>query len=677
MTTNLKIAYPDMPFNALSITSSETYSTDYPVLNLVNGSRGKRAELATAFTGQHEIEFDLGSGINQACDYVALGDAKIFKKSGVTQFQLKGSSASYRAPSSISGLIAWFDPTKDVTYDSLRRISQVSDQSGNNNHATQSTDANKPVYSRADNKENQFLYSDDQSNAAYTSESLTSATYGSTDYLGNSTATRLLCAAASSRHRRYQSGYATRPAGTQYTFSVDVKKDNYNTLWIGDAALFSWHGAGFNVNTGAFTGNETALNSKSVQNLGNGWYRVTITYTASSSGNPAPSVYFEPTGASQPNSFVAAGTEAVYTARWSFREGAADSDHITTTDYRQFRGINGNRCMVFDGSNDHLTANGVAASITGDDKAFTISMIIRQAVIPTVGDSTPISFGRSSSATPYIWLTAGGASGVTYYFDKRDDASGTATRSGGTPDTSIHVLTWVYTGTTASFYIDGVAAYTAQTLNTGTLTLDRMGIGALVRNTISNYLNGKIGDLIVFNTALSDANRESVEAYLTSKWSTSAAATIDIENLDDFTGGQERDYIQTFTETSAYRYWIAQIESDTATTRPLSKLYFGKLFDLEREPQFERSVTSERSDKQIYEKNKFSLNYQGISTNKRLEFEEKIGQYSDSNEVFLYTNSYNAVMLGTSLISCAIKDYSFESKGAKQNSLTIDLEETY
>ena len=155
---------------------------------------------------------------------------------------------------------------------------------------------------------------------------------------------------------------------------------------------------------------------------------------------------------------------------------------------------------------------------------------------------------------------------------------------------------------------------------------------------------------------------------------TVATVTLSSITLD---GGQDRDYLTTFNETSAYRYWLVEMDSSGDTKRPVSKLYFGTLFDIGRDPQFSRSVSSDKGDKSIYEKDKMSLSYNGVSTTKRQDFESKIGDYSDANDVILYANSYTAVLAGKSLISCAITDYSFEARGAKQNDLRIELEESY
>ncbi|MEO0337093.1 MAG: LamG-like jellyroll fold domain-containing protein, partial [Pseudomonadota bacterium] len=53
------------------------------------------------------------------------------------------------SPDQISGLAMWLDPQADVAVDGSNRISQWSDQSGNNYHAVQSDDSEKPTLSAA------------------------------------------------------------------------------------------------------------------------------------------------------------------------------------------------------------------------------------------------------------------------------------------------------------------------------------------------------------------------------------------------------------------------------------------------------------------------------------------------------------------------------------------------
>lgn len=681
MATNLKMGFPDIPFQCQSITSSETYDSAYPVKNLVNGSRGKRAQLATALAGQHEIEFDLGSGVSQACDYLALLGAKELKSSGVTQVQLKGSSASYRVPSTISGLVSWLDPTKDVTYDSTtRQVTQINDQSGNGNHATDpASAANRPLYSRADNRENFLTYSEQQSNSAWDKSTYpcTAIDNDIANFEGRVNATRITATAGTSRHGAVWHNATNRPIlippGSQWIYEVDVKAGTASYVWIGDQADSAWHGAGLNLTNGTWVSLGTGV-TKDVTSLGNGWYRVKLTITAVNNPRPSPGVWLANSSHNtSPPSIAAAGTETFYMTRAQLRRVGTDNTYLLSEAAVQIAGINGNRSIVFDGSNDYLLITN--STLSGSDKPFTILAAFKSGLVGT-SDCTIMGMGNSSDSDTYQIFKPNATGGGGYVFARRDDGGTTKTISGGSGDGNTRIASLVFTGTTGTAYIDGVSVATGD-LDVGTTSINRIAIGArYLAGAISLAFSGKIGDFIIYDSALGTSDRQAVEAYLTSKWVTTAAATIDVSSLT-LQGGQDRDYITTFSETSACRYWIVQMESDLATLRPLSKLYFGKLFDMGRDPQFQREGSFSGNPAHIYQKKELNLDYKGISTTKRLEFEEKIGQFSDTNEVVLVPSSYTNLLLGESMLSCAIKDYSFDTHGARQNSLKIALKETF
>jgi hypothetical protein len=157
------------------------------------------------------------------------------------------------------------------------------------------------------------------------------------------------------------------------------------------------------------------------------------------------------------------------------------------------------------------------------------------------------------------------------------------------------------------------------------------------------------------------------------------ATIVDIDlTTITLTGGHDRDYIETFAETSEYRYWIARFTSVDASYRTLSKLYFGKLFDLGRDPLMQSSArTSYHQDKAMHERKELSLSYSGITSAKRQDFEEKILQYKDINEVLLHTTSYELPFLNTDLLSAKINAGSFSVKNVVQHDLSLDIEETY
>ena len=79
----------------------------------------------------------------------------------------------------------------------------------------------------------------------------------------------------------------------------------------------------------------------------------------------------------------------------------------------------------------------------------------------------------------------------------------------------LQVVTMFVSGSSLIPYINGVAE-TAKTGTTGATTV--LDIGAYQDGTSQNW-NGYVGDILVYNTALSTSQRQSIEGYLSRKWS--------------------------------------------------------------------------------------------------------------------------------------------------------------
>ena len=72
--------------------------------------------------------------------------------------------------------------------------------------------------------------------------------------------------------------------------------------------------------------------------------------------------------------------------------------------------------------------------------------------------------------------------------------------------------------TTSTVRKDGVSVATSgHSTNTPNITDSPFVIGRLA-NYLANKLNGHIGEVLVYDTKLSDADRDSVESYLNTKW---------------------------------------------------------------------------------------------------------------------------------------------------------------
>jgi len=165
--------------------------------------------------------------------------------------------------------------------------------------------------------------------------------------------------------------------------------------------------------------------------------------------------------------------------------------------------LNGLPVVRFDGSNDYLDLT--VGQPMGD---FTIAMITKlsgqnyapQFGITTASGFTPVWYFSSTGGS---WRS--NASGNPEYF-----VSYGATFTG---QTSVAVLR--RTGNQLMASIDGTA-YSAVTCTTTAQTLSRIGARGL--GAWANYYPGDMGEVLIWNQALTNDQRQRVEAYLAYKW---------------------------------------------------------------------------------------------------------------------------------------------------------------
>lgn len=177
--------------------------------------------------------------------------------------------------------------------------------------------------------------------------------------------------------------------------------------------------------------------------------------------------------------------------------------------------INGLNVVRFDGTDDRLTMDGLASLFSGTDQPFSMVMVAKK--IGNVGNGTYFSFSRSSSVTPLHLLRTNTT--VSYGSVRRDDANTLSNLTAGTPDTTAHVLAWVFTGTAVTLHIDGTSTIGAAQ-DVGAMTVDQVDIGAVHSITASDFANMDVGEVILASTALSDADRIFLQGYLKTRWGT-------------------------------------------------------------------------------------------------------------------------------------------------------------
>jgi hypothetical protein len=151
---------------------------------------------------------------------------------------------------------------------------------------------------------NLLLYSDDFSNAAWAQPNIAVTANAITSPDGTLTADKFLSNTFNGTHNANQS--AAKASGTAYTFVVSVKAAEYGYALVGqqyNAASYSDNF--FDLTAGTWTVTGDGSPTLSAQSLGNGWWRLAVTVTASGTGS-----YQSYVGGAPSTSVVYAGDNA-------------------------------------------------------------------------------------------------------------------------------------------------------------------------------------------------------------------------------------------------------------------------------------------------------------------------------------------------------------------------------
>lgn len=178
--------------------------------------------------------------------------------------------------------------------------------------------------------------------------------------------------------------------------------------------------------------------------------------------------------------------------------------------------FNGKPIIRFDDAawpnNDNLfsTATHTLPSGNGNYSAF---IVFSQAMQVVSWNYAFIWGGRSTKTGVHILSPSGnggeqGVAWIGYY------GAGSAVFT-GLNDGNPHVISLIYNGTNHTPYKDSVVG-TANNNNNGNVATTGIGVGC--NGTEDEVFAGDIAEIIVYDTALSDANRGDVETYLIDKY---------------------------------------------------------------------------------------------------------------------------------------------------------------
>jgi len=206
-------------------------------------------------------------------------------------------------------------------------------------------------------------------------------------------------------------------------------------------------------------------------------------------------------------------------------ENVTASERPTVLQELDANALNGRTTMEFDGSTQLLRIpfNALDDRWEGEDLPVSVAMAV-QAVSTPANDTSErfISFSNTANANTQFSIGMGDISGVDRWRITRDDDAGAGPTNVDDvtgADTNPHVLVVVFHGTTVDLWVDGVQEVNGTALDLGTQIIDEITIGAHNRNgTEGEHANIRLGEVAIWDRALSDNEAVLITDYLTAKW---------------------------------------------------------------------------------------------------------------------------------------------------------------
>ena len=172
---------------------------------------------------------------------------------------------------------------------------------------------------------NVLTYSNEFSNAAWSKNTGAILANNATSPEGITNASKLVGVALTTQQWIYRLN-APVVSGSQYTFSMFAKKGEYNFIQLRNLNNIDANTV-FNLNTG--TVHITSTGTAKIENYGNGWYRCSVTATATVTGNSNIYVNLSTDGTGQ-QSFLGNGTSGVFIYGAQHETGSYSTSYIST-----------------------------------------------------------------------------------------------------------------------------------------------------------------------------------------------------------------------------------------------------------------------------------------------------------------------------------------------------------
>lgn len=680
MASDLRIGYSEIPLNCATFNSSYPFAEDTTLHNSIAGEKYTKAALNSAINGTVQIEYDTGKNITKTADFFAMARADLLPNFGIAGVSLKGSNYPYSTISNISSLSLWLRSNQEVDYSSSDNTLTAWRAWNNSAYSfTQATSVNKPKKTWADNKANWLRYSEQFDNAAWSSSnaSVTPNTTANPRNLAI-TADTLTENALVGVHGTIPVAIQNIAVGVQYRLSINAH------LGSGTRNLGLFFGTSFNSFgifdlVGGTVVSTSNLDSFSITSLGGGWYNCTIIDTATSSGANLP-IYGLMNGTTL--SYLGDGTSSIILDAASFQEAALSSSYIPTTSAEIYAGINNLSAIKF---HDTDSIAMPATTLYGND--FTVIAAVRLWA-GNDGTTNYTIFDNEVVNLSGMLIRIEGSPGPNFKVTVRTNqlAANTFIQSSQIIQQGVtHVISVVKSGGTGTIYVDGVNVGSGALSNPVTPTNP-----VSISNTAQPF-KGEIADIAVFNSGLSNTDRQNVEGFMTAEWKTTPVYS-NMSIASSLIGTSSQDLYSSFATSSAYRYWWLELPVSFGTTSKgtFSKAFFGSIFDfnasladytiekIQEDSQFYASTAETKQARSNSPHYKIKFIWDNVSDDKARDFSNFIIPQIQQSGFFLSTTTYNDPLDNQQLIYCKIiADPVIEQNNSKSdiNIITLTFEE--
>ena len=338
---------------------------------------------------------------------------------------------------------------------------------------------------------NVINYSEDFSNSAWTKNNTTVAS-GFTSPDGTNNAYLMTDDATDSKHGVYKLDVLSQD-GNIYTRSVFVKKGTARYIVLSARHLPTSSGTGwiydFNINNWVLTGSTGV--GQSIENYGNGWYRLSISHISNSNFNNDFSIGIS-SGATIPDASYSGVGDTVHIWGTQVELGSYPTSYIPTNGASQTRAAE--------------TCFGAGTSSTFNDSEGVLYAEISALVNPTSQEvALCISEGQSGANRLLIRIKTNGAIGIVLRVANTTEAT---IDSGVLNQLSSHKVAVKWKVNDIALWIDGVEVGTDNSANVFSAnTLDEVSFN---QGNNSNQFYGNTRDIRVFNEALTDAQLQTL-----------------------------------------------------------------------------------------------------------------------------------------------------------------------